>query len=147
MRFYFDFLSHNEEIRDCEGVELADWLTAHRHAVQIVKQTVPFLPKGLDWRGLRIQVRDECRRHVLSVLFPAASRYAALLTQSSLKRTTRPCALEGEAARRPTRRRQRPAWALVGGAGKAVEFRQRSRPPRVGAAFDGGDDSVWVGGP
>jgi hypothetical protein len=27
MRFYFDFLSHNEEIRDCEGVELADWLT------------------------------------------------------------------------------------------------------------------------
>ena len=30
MRFYFDFMSHNEEIRDCEGVELADWLTAHR---------------------------------------------------------------------------------------------------------------------
>ena len=26
MRFYFDFMSHNEEIRDCEGVELADWL-------------------------------------------------------------------------------------------------------------------------
>ena len=50
MRFYFDFLSHNEEIRDCEGVELADWLTAHRHAVQIVKQTVPFLPKGSEWR-------------------------------------------------------------------------------------------------
>ena len=48
MRFYFDFLSHNEEIRDCEGVGLADWLTAHRHAVQIVKQTVPFLPKGLE---------------------------------------------------------------------------------------------------
>ena len=85
MRFYFDFLSHNEEIRDCEGVELADWLTAHRHAVQIVKQTVPFLPKGSEWRGLRIQVRDECRRHVLSVLFPAASRYAALLTQTSLQ--------------------------------------------------------------
>jgi hypothetical protein len=85
MRFYFDFLSHNEEMRDCEGVELADWLTAHRHAVQIVKQTVPYLPKGSDWRGFRIQVRDECRRHVLSVLFPAASRYAALLTQSSLK--------------------------------------------------------------
>ena len=85
MRFYFDFLSHNEEIRDCEGVELADWLTAHCHAVQIVKQTVPFLPKGSEWRGLRIQVRDECRRHVLSVLFPAASRYAALLTQSSLQ--------------------------------------------------------------
>ena len=85
MRFYFDFLSHNEEIRDCEGVELADWLTAHRHAVQIVKQTVPFLPKGLEWRGLRIQVRDECGRYVLSVLFPAASRYAALLTQTSLQ--------------------------------------------------------------
>ena len=72
MRFYFDFLSHNEEIRDCEGLELADWLTAHRHAVQIVKQTVPFLPKGLEWRGLRIQVRDECGRYVLSVLFPSS---------------------------------------------------------------------------
>jgi len=85
MRFYFDFLFHNEEIRDDEGVELADWLTAHGHAVQIVKQTVPFLPKGSDWRGLRIQVRDECRRHVLSVLFPAASRYAALLTKTSFQ--------------------------------------------------------------
>ena len=36
MRFYFDFLSHNEEIRDYEGVELSDWLTAHDHAFQIV---------------------------------------------------------------------------------------------------------------
>src|SRR4051794_694219 len=78
MRFYFDFLSHNEEIRDCEGVELVDWLAAHRHAVQIVKQTVPFLPKDSDWRGWRIQVRDECRRHVLSVLF--ASTGELLLT-------------------------------------------------------------------
>ena len=85
MRFYFDFLSHNEEIRDCEGVELADWLTAHRHAVQIVKQTVPFLPEGSDWRGLRIKVRDASRRQVLSVLFPAASRYAVLLTRTSLQ--------------------------------------------------------------
>jgi len=83
MRFYFDFLSHNEEISDHEGVELSDWLTAHGHAVQIVKQTAPYLPEGSDWRGLRIQVRDECRRHVLSVLFPAALRYAALLTQPS----------------------------------------------------------------
>ena len=59
MRFYFDFLSHNEEIRDCEGVELADWLTAHRHAVQIVKQTVPFLPKGSEWRGASPTSRQE----------------------------------------------------------------------------------------
>jgi hypothetical protein len=52
MRFYFDFLSHNEEIRDCEGVELADWLTAHRHAVQIVKQTVPLPSEGLRVAGI-----------------------------------------------------------------------------------------------
>src|SRR5215211_6044531 len=32
MRFYFDFLSHdNDEILDCEGVELVDWLAAHRY--------------------------------------------------------------------------------------------------------------------
>ena len=78
MRFYFNFLSQkNDEILDCEGVELVDWLAAHRHAVRIVKQTVPFMPEGPDWRGWRIQVTDESRRHVLSVLFHAPSRYAA----------------------------------------------------------------------
>ena len=87
MRFYFDFLSHdNEEICDCEGVELANWLAAHRHAIRIVKQTVPFMPEGPDWRGWRIQVTDESRRHVLSVLFHAPSRYAASgLTQTCLQ--------------------------------------------------------------
>jgi hypothetical protein len=77
MRFYFDFLSHNnDEIRDCEGVELANWLAAHRHAIRIVQQTVPFIPAGPDWGGWRIQVRDESRRQVLSVLFHAPSRHA-----------------------------------------------------------------------
>ena len=87
MRFYFDFLSHgNDEIRDCEGVELANWLAAHRHAIRIVKQTVPFIPDGLDWRGWRIQVTDESRSHVLTVLFHASSTYAASgLTQTCLQ--------------------------------------------------------------
>ena len=87
MRFYFDFLYHdNDEIRDCEGVELANWLAAYRHAVRIVKETVPFFPEGPDWRGWRIQVTDESRRHVLSVLFRAPSRYTAPgLTQTSLQ--------------------------------------------------------------
>ena len=87
MRFYFDFLSHdNDEIRDCEGVELANWLAAHRHANRIVKQTVPFIPDGPDWRGWRIQVTDESRRQVLSVLFRAPSRCAAPgLTQTCLQ--------------------------------------------------------------
>jgi len=86
MRFYFDFLSHdNDEIRDCEGVELANWLAAHRHANRIVKQTVPFIPDGPDWRGWRIQVTDESRRQVLSVLFHAPSRHPAPgLTQTCL---------------------------------------------------------------
>jgi len=75
MRFYFNFRSHdNDEILDCEGVELVNWLAAHRHAVRIVKQTVPYIPEGPDWRGWRIQVTDESRRHVLSVLFHAPSR-------------------------------------------------------------------------
>jgi hypothetical protein len=75
MRFYFDFRSHdNDEILDCEGVELVDWLAAHRHAVRIIKQTVPFVPEG---RGWRIQVTNESRRHVLAVLFHAPSRHAA----------------------------------------------------------------------
>jgi hypothetical protein len=84
MRFYFDFLSHdNDEIRDCEGVELANWLAAHRHAIRIVKQTVPYIPEGPDWRGWRIQVTDESRSHVLTVLFHAPSTYAASgLTQT-----------------------------------------------------------------
>ena len=70
MRFYFNFLSqNNDEILDCEGVELVDWLAAHRHAIRIVKQTVPYIPEGPDWRGWRIQVADESRRQVLSVLF------------------------------------------------------------------------------
>ena len=78
MRFYFDFLSHdNDEILDCEGVELANWLAAHRHAIRIVKQTLPFIPDGPDWRGWRIQVTDKSRRQVLSVLFHAPSRYGA----------------------------------------------------------------------
>jgi hypothetical protein len=87
MRFYFDFLSHdNDEIRDSEGVELANWLAAHRHAIRIVKQTVPFIPDGPDWRGWRIQVTDESRRQVLSVLFHASSRCAAPgLTQTCLQ--------------------------------------------------------------
>jgi hypothetical protein len=60
MRFYFNFLSQkNDEILDCEGLELANWLAAHRHAIRIVKQTVPFMPEGPDWRGWRIQVTDE----------------------------------------------------------------------------------------
>ena len=87
MRFYFNFLSHdNDEIRDWEGVELASWLAAHRHAIRIVKQTAPFIPDGPDWRGWRIQVTDESRRHVLSVLFHAPSRYATPgLTQTCLQ--------------------------------------------------------------
>ena len=87
MRFYFNFLSqNNDEILDCEGVELANWLAAHRHAIRIVKQTVPFIPDGPDWRGWRIQVTDESRRHVLSVLFHAPSRYVASgLTQTCLQ--------------------------------------------------------------
>ena len=76
MRFYFDFLSHdNEEIHDGEGVKLADWLAAHRHAVQIVTQTIPFIPEGPDWRGWRIKVTDENRTHLLTVLFPPPARY------------------------------------------------------------------------
>jgi len=62
MRFYFNFLPHDkDEILDFEGVELKDWLAAHRHAVRIVKQTVPFIPEGPDWRGWRIQVTDNIR--------------------------------------------------------------------------------------
>jgi hypothetical protein len=87
MHFYFDFLSHDDdEIRDCEGVELANWLAAHRHAIRIVEQTVPFIPDGPDWRGWRIQVTDESRRHVLSVLFHAPSRHGTPgLTQTCLQ--------------------------------------------------------------
>ena len=87
MHFYFNFISRdNDVILDCEGVDLADSRAAHRHAVRIVKQTVPFIPEGPDWRGWRIQVTDESRRHVLSVLFRAPSRYAAPgLTQSCLQ--------------------------------------------------------------
>jgi hypothetical protein len=107
MRFYFDFLSHdNGDIRDCEGVELANWLAAHRHAIRIVKQTVPFIPDGPDWRGWRIQVTDESRRQVLSVLFHAPSRHAApRLTQTCLQTNvpglTARFRRGGEAGRRP----------------------------------------------
>jgi hypothetical protein len=87
MRFFFDFLSqNNENIADCEGVELADWRAAHRHAIRIVQQAIPFIPEGPDRRGWRIQVTDASRRHVLSVLFPAASRYAALPHSRKLPR-------------------------------------------------------------
>src|SRR4051812_43675039 len=89
MRFYFNFISHDkDEILDFEGVELEDWLAAHRHAVRIVKQTVPFIPD--DWRGWRIQVTDESRRNVLSVLFHAPSRYAAPRLSQSCLRTNVP---------------------------------------------------------
>ena len=107
MRFYFDFLSHdNEAIRDCEGVELANWLAAHRHAIRIVKQTVPFIPDGPEWRGWRIQVTDESRRQVLSVLFHAPSRSAAPgLTQTSPQTNVADLTARfrrgGEAERRP----------------------------------------------
>ena len=107
MRFYFDFLPRdNDEIRDCEGVELANWLAAHRHAIRIVKQTVPFIPDAPDWRGWRIQVTDESRRQVLSVLFHAPSRHAAPgRTQTSLQTNvpdlTALCGRGGQAGWRP----------------------------------------------
>ena len=87
MRFYFNFLPHDkDEILDFEGVELKDWLAAHRHAVRIVKQTVPFIPEGPDWRGWRIQVTDKSRRNVLSVLFPRAIEMCGpRLSQSCLQ--------------------------------------------------------------
>src|SRR3954470_6572694 len=115
MRFYFDFLSHeNDEILDCEGVELADWLAAHRHAIRIVKQTVPFIPDGPDWRGWRIQVTDESRRQVLSVLFHAPPRYAAPgLTQTCLQ-TNVPdlTALLGQDTKLDGARNQASTWGL-----------------------------------
>jgi hypothetical protein len=120
MRFYFEFLSHDEEITDFEGVELADWLTAHHHAVQIVKRTVPFLPEGSEWRGLRIQVRDECRRHVLSVLFPAATRYAALLTQTSLQTNYLPVVFGRRSGPAAHSSSPAPGVGLAGGEGKAA---------------------------
>ena len=53
MRFYFNFLSQkNDEILDCEGLELANWLAAHRHAIRIVKQTVPFIPRRPRLAGM-----------------------------------------------------------------------------------------------
>jgi hypothetical protein len=115
MRFYFNFLSHdNDEILDCEGVELVDWLAAHRHAVRIVNQTAPFIPEGPDGRGWRIQVTDESRTHVLSVLVHALSRYAASgLTQQTNVPDLTAIFRGGEAAERapscPGRRRAIPS--------------------------------------
>ena len=85
MRFYFDFLSHdNDEILDCEGVELVDWLGRPSPRRPDCLLTVPFIPEGPDGRGWRIQVTDESRKHVLSVLVHALSRDAASgLTQQT----------------------------------------------------------------
>ena len=45
MRFYFDFLSHdNDEILDCEGVELANWLAAHGEGVALLEIGVGMHP-------------------------------------------------------------------------------------------------------
>lgn len=47
MRFYFNFLPHDkDEILDFEGVELKDWLAAHRHAVRIVERPYLSFPKA-----------------------------------------------------------------------------------------------------
>jgi hypothetical protein len=76
----------------------------------------PSFPDGPDWRGWRIQVTDESRRQVLSVLFHAPSRCAAPgLTQTCLP-TNVPdlTALFGEEAKPDGARNQGSTWRFAG---------------------------------
>jgi hypothetical protein len=47
MRFYFNFLSHdNAEILDCEGVELSDWLVPIATPSESSNRLCPSSPKA-----------------------------------------------------------------------------------------------------
>jgi hypothetical protein len=72
MRYYFHFVSKDDEIPDVEGVDLPDLRAAHCHALRIIHQTAPFIPEGPDWRGWRIEVARERSENILTVLFPAS---------------------------------------------------------------------------
>jgi len=73
MRYYFHFVSRDDQIPDVEGVDLPNLRAAHRHALRLIHQTAPFIPDGPDWRGWRIEVACERTEKILTVLFPACA--------------------------------------------------------------------------
>lgn len=70
-RFYFHISSADQEnIPDCEGMELRDLDAAHHRACHIVDETMRWVDQD-SWRGWRVRVADDAGRTALVVLYPA----------------------------------------------------------------------------
>ena len=79
MRYFFHFEIRNERISDCEGAELADLESAHRHALRIIEQAAPvILNDDPHWRDWRIEVGTETGDRILTVLSGASRRLSPL---------------------------------------------------------------------
>jgi hypothetical protein len=70
-RFFFNFASKENTIRDSKGHELNDLVSAHRHSMLLIHNMV--MLEDLDWKGWSIDVTDASHRSVLTVLFPQTS--------------------------------------------------------------------------
>jgi hypothetical protein len=86
MRYYFHFESRNERISDCDGAELADLQSAHRHALRIIEQAAPVIPSDdPNWRDWRIEVGSGTGDRVLTVLTAASQRLSPLEPRRAMR--------------------------------------------------------------
>ncbi len=74
-RFFFDFVSKEIKLPDEDGIELADLAAAYTRALRLVYSTMNYLEDPSErWM---IQIRDERRSILLTVLSPDCRRTAA----------------------------------------------------------------------
>jgi hypothetical protein len=71
-RYYFNIASKAEVFPDIEGVELTDDAVTHEYALRLISKTMLYDPEERDWRGWRVDVVDDRRRLVLTVLYPCS---------------------------------------------------------------------------
>ena len=69
-RYYFHFWCRGQAVPDHDGAELDDLASAHRHALRLIRQTIPLFSGEDEARGWYIEIANEEKRAVLTVLFP-----------------------------------------------------------------------------
>ena len=75
-RYFFHFASKQELVIDGDGIELPDLLTAHQHAIRLVREAMPFLAND-PRQGWVVEVTNTDSDPPLTVLFPHVQAGAA----------------------------------------------------------------------
>jgi hypothetical protein len=80
-RFYLNLSTPNEYFKDNVGYDVNDTAAAHSAAVRLASRVETFVPfflnRALDFRGWTVEVTDEKRRRVVTVMFPTNPRSIA----------------------------------------------------------------------